>query len=125
VDTSFLYALIDDGDPGHAQVSSLYQEYGGTFLLSRYVLAETISLITKRFAKHHGMAAGRWIQESRRTTILHPDEDDFQAAWALFMERPESDFDLVDALSFRAMQTNGLDTAFSRDAHFAQMGFTV
>jgi len=125
LDSSFLYALIDDGDPGHEQASSLYAEYDGGFVLSSYVFAETISLITKWFGKSQAMAAGQWIRRSRRTLILHPGTDEFESAWSLFVERPESGFDLVDALSFRMMLNQGLDTAFSLDRHFAQMGFTV
>jgi len=125
LDSSFLYALIDDGDPGHAQAASLYAEYEGAFVLSSYVFAETISLVTKRFGKSQAMAAGQWIRRSKRTAIVHPGTDEFESAWSLFVERPEADFDLVDALSFRMMLNQGLDTAFSLDRHFAQMGFTV
>jgi len=125
VDTSFLYALIDDGDPGHERATSLYREYDGDFALSSYVFAETVSLITKRFGKSRATPAGTWIQRSKRVTILYPEIDEFRSAWTLFRERPDSEFDLVDAISFHLMENRRIDTVFSLDKHFAQMGFTV
>ena len=125
LDTSFIYALIDQGDPGYRDAAALYSEYEGAFTLSSYVFVETMSLITKRFGKHQAMAAGSWIERSKRTSILHPDADEFRRAWTLFLERPDSAFDVVDALSFIVMGNSGIETAFTLDRHFAQMGFRV
>lgn len=124
-DTSFLYALIDDGDPGHERAAAAYREYRGDIMLSSYVFAETISLITKRFGKSWAIAVGESIRNSKRTAVLQPTAGEFEAAWDLFRERHDSGFDLVDALSFQMMLAHGLASALSLDGHFAQMGFSV
>jgi len=125
VDTSFLYALVDEGDPGHARVRDTYEAYDGEFLLSTYVLAEVISLVTKRFSKARAIAGGTWIRESRRAAVIQPSAGELEAAWTLFLQRPDSSFDLVDAISFVVMEREALDTVLTLDHHFVQMGFTV
>ena len=125
LDNSFIYALVDTGDRSHAVAQSAYEGYQGTLCLSSYVLAEVMSLLTKRFSKAVALHTGHDLVESAQTRVIYPSAAEVLEAWDLFAAHPDWDFDLVDAISFTMMRDLAIDTALTLDHHFAQMGFTV
>lgn len=125
IDTSFIYALVDDGDPQHAQASQVHEDYRGLLCLSTHVVGEAMSLLTKRFSKSIALDIGRELVEDENVWVITPSDQDFAAAWALFAKYPDWDFDLVDAISFALMKREEIETALTFDSHFAQMGFNA
>ena len=124
-DTSFLYALAVERDPHHEEAVSSYETYEGEIWLTSYVLAETMSLLTKRRGKPGALSMGQRILAAAQTRVIYPSAADVAQAWDLFAAHPDWDFDLVDAISFAVMRREGIETAFTLDRHFAQMGFAA
>ncbi|MFO8079313.1 MAG: PIN domain-containing protein [Armatimonadota bacterium] len=123
LDTSFIYALSDMADPVHPVVSSTHEALERPPVLTSYVLAEAMSLLTKRATKHRAVVVGDRIVTSSQARVIRPTDEDFDDAWALFAKYPDWDFDLVDAISFALMKREEIETALTFDSHFSQMGF--
>lgn len=92
---------------------------------TRYVLAETMSLLTKRASKLTALQIADDVILSEETCLLDVTRADLGDAWRLFSRYPDWDFDLVDAISFALMKREEIETALTFDRHFAQMGFTA
>ncbi len=125
IDTSFLYALAMQQDPNHDRAVEAHDHLSGEMTTSIFVVAETMSLVTKRRGKPLAIEVARELIAAGRTRIIYPDRDNVQSAWRLFAQYPHWDFDLVDAISFALMKREQIETALTFDAHFAQIGFTA
>jgi uncharacterized protein len=125
VDSSFYYALAREEDPNHQSAVDAAAHDGPAFCTSRFVLAETMSLLTKRASKRTALKIADNVILSVETCILDVTDADFADAWRLFRSYPEWDFDLVDAISFALMKREEIETALTFDSHFAQMGFNA
>jgi len=125
VDSSFWFALFSRNEPAHARSVELLEGFDGSLHTSTFVMAETASLVTKRATKAGAVAFCLYVLDGSACEVIHPSEVQVRAAWDLFLSRPDWDFDFVDALSFTMMRELGIDTAFTLDRHFAQMGFAA
>lgn len=125
LDTSFIYVLSDSADPGHREAVDLYRDLSEPVVLSSYVLAEAMSLLTKRTTKSCAVRMGEHLTASSHVSVISPSQADFDEAWDLFAKYPDWDFDLIDAISFALMHREGIERALTFDYHFEQMGFTA
>lgn len=122
-DSSFWYAFLYRDEANHADAVALLQDLEGELVTSTFIVAETASLVTKRGTKVHAVALYRYIDEADECMVVHPSQEQFETARDLFLSHPNWDFDLIDAVSFTLMQDLEIETAFTLDHHFAQMGF--
>ena len=125
MDTGALYALADRRDPAHDRAKEFHAEAGRPYLLTDFVFAETMSLLTKRVGKKPAVAFGAGVRASARFRIEEPSADVREAAWKEFSGRIDKDHDLIDCLSFAMMEAYGLKDVFGFDRHFAQRGFRL
>jgi len=125
VDSSFYYALAKEEDPNHQIAAAAAAHKDVMFCTSRYVLAETMSLLTKRASKRTALKIANDVILSVETCLLDVTTTDFVDAWHLFAQYPDWDFDLIDAISFALMHREGIERALTFDYHFEQMGFTA
>lgn len=125
VDTSALFALLDERDPNHGAGRSQFValgESGERLVLHNYILVETSALLQRR----HGLAAVHALVDdvlpvAQLVWVDEPLHNEAQAA--LFAGPPR--YSLVDWTSFLVMRRLGIDTAFAFDADFAAQGFRV
>jgi uncharacterized protein len=126
VDTSALYALLDEQEETHLAARETWSELldrGMTTLTSNYVLVETAAVIQRRL----GLPALRkfldglapvlevaWVSEAQHTLGMD--------ATLLAGRRKLS---VVDCVSFLVMRERRVTTAFTFDDHFREQGFTV
>ncbi len=125
VDSSFWFALANRDEPGHPGATELLRGYDGRLQTSTFVMAETASLLTKRGTKAGAVGFCWYVLNQSACEVTHPSSDQVQAAWDLFLSRPDWDFDFVDSLSFTMMRDLEIETALTFDHHFAEMGFTT
>ncbi|NLO05636.1 MAG: PIN domain-containing protein [candidate division WS1 bacterium] len=125
IDTSFIYALADEGDPKHSRATRIHDDCLDLLCLSTHVVGEAMSLLTKRFSKSIALDIGRGLVEEEKVWVITPSDQDFADAWALFTRYPDWDLDLIDSISFALMHREGIEQALTFDSHFAQMGFTA
>jgi len=122
-DSSFYYALAVEEDRDHRLARGVIDRPDLGICTTRYVLAETMSLLTKRASKLTALQIADDVILSEETCLLNVTRADFADAWDLFAKYPDWDFDLVDAISFALMKREEIETALTFDHHFAQMGF--
>lgn len=122
VDTSALYALVDDDDPRHREaVGSLRSLQGAADLVTHnYVIVEAISLVRRRLRAGAELRLIDVILPLVRTVWI--DEVTHQAATAAYRAAGRSG-SLVDFVSFEVMRQLGIEVAFAYDADFERRGF--
>jgi predicted nucleic acid-binding protein len=122
VDTSALYALLDDGDSKHAVAAEAFAGLQGSELVTHaYVLVETLALVSRRL----GRAAVERLLDGLLSvvSVVAVDASLHAAALAAYREAASGRISFVDRTSFAFMRANRLEIAFAFDAHFAEAGF--
>ena len=126
VDSSAVYALLDQRDAQHERASAALQRLeteGAALVTSSYVLHESAALLQSRL----GLAAVRALHERFRPVFdVHwIDCDLHDRAMAALLATGARHVSLTDWTSFELMRDLGLDTAFAFDDDFAAQGFRL
>jgi len=122
VDTSALYALLDEDDSNHQAASDAFARQQGSDLVTHtYVLVETLALVSRRL----GWDAVVRLMDGLLgvVTVVPVDRATHESALAAFRDAGASRISLVDRTSFAFMRSNRLPAAFAFDAHFVSAGF--
>jgi predicted nucleic acid-binding protein len=127
VDTSAFFALVNENDASHPAVADLFRRLAMArtqFFTTNFIVAETHAPVLRKINR---MVAARVLREldSGKTTILLIDHVDERRAREILAKYDDKDFSLTDAMSFAAMERNGIRTAITLDRHFLQYGFDV
>lgn len=124
-DSSAIFAWADTSSPEGGQIERYIRKERAALVTTNLVMAETLSLVTKRIGKHEGIRLGERLQASRIIRIACVDEKLFQTGWQLYKKYKDKDFDLIDAVSFAICHRDRIHTCITLDRHYTQMGFTV
>lgn len=126
VDTSALLAVVDKEDrfqsiAGEKWLDLLESEE--RLVTTNYVVLETTALLQSRF----GMGSVFHFHEKILPAIgiLWVDEGAHRAAVATLLTSGKRRLSLVDCASFETMRSQGIQTAFTFDKHFAEYGFSL
>jgi len=124
VDTSALYALLDEDDLHHTQAVEILARLQGSQLVTHaYAQVEALSLVSKRFGwRGAERLLNTWFSVVEVEMV---DSAVHQVALATFREAASTRFSIVDRTSFAFMQANRLDTAFAFDPDFESAGFSL
>ena len=122
VDTSALYALLDEDDANHARAAATFIRLRGRDLVTHsYVVVEVVALVSRRL---------RWAAVERLIDGILPairvvvvDEGTHATAFRTFRGARSVGVSLVDQASFALMRAEGIDEAFTFDGDFATEGF--
>lgn len=125
IDSSAFFALADQSSKSGEKIKSFLLENQLSLLTTNFILAETISLITKRIGKHEALKTGEKILSSHTIGLSYVDEASQKEAWNMFKHYKDKDFDLIDATSFVFCRKQKIKEVITLDYHFAQMGFKV
>lgn len=124
VDTSALYALLDEADARHVEASDVLRRVVGTELVTHaFVVVETCALVGRRLP----WAASEQLIDGLLPVIdVRSVDDDLQRAALDAYRRSGSDrVSLVDHTSFVLMRSLGISRAFAFDDDFAREGFAI
>lgn len=124
VDTSALYALLDEDDRFHESAAQLFRSAGGLELQTHaYVLVETLALVGHRL----GFDAVAQLTDALLPVIDVAMVDDALHAESLaaFRAARTTAVSFVDRVSFAFMRRRSVDVAFAFDADFAAEGFSL
>ena len=123
VDTSALYALLDNDDPNHPSAKAFWSSLRDDQLpvTHNYVLLETCALVQRRL----GVEALQALVDEvlQPISMLFVDEELHRTAIATVLAARRREVSLVDRVSFEVMRRLGFGTAFAFDAHFEEFGF--
>lgn len=126
VDTSALYALLDEDDANHAPAREWFANEASdpSMLLAThsYIVVESCALVQRML----GVDAVRVLLDAfiPSFSVLYIDGDLHQRAAAAYMAAlSKRGVSLVDRVSFEMMRHLALDTAFAFDDDFEAEGF--
>jgi uncharacterized protein len=122
VDTSALYAVLDEEDPNHLDAVATWQALlaGSELLTHNYVALEAELLIRRRLGPDAlavledrllPVLTTTWVGQATHNAAVH--------AW----RAGGGGVSLVDHVSFIVMRAAGIDVAFAYDADFERHGF--
>ena len=124
VDTSALYALLDESDANHAAAAEVFAGLKGSELVTHtYVLVETLALVSRRL----GRAAVEQLLDAILpvVSVAAVDASLHAISLAAYRDATSSRISFVDRTSFAFMRANRVDVAFAFDADFSQAGFDL
>lgn len=124
VDTSALYALLDEGDRHHADAADTLRRLAGTELVTHaFVVVESTALVARQLP---WPASERLIDGLLPVIDVMPiDDDAYRAATAAYSASGSARMSLVDHASFALMRSLGIGRAFAYDEDFAREGFEL
>lgn len=125
VDTSALYALVDEDDLHYEVAASTWGDLLDHELLvtHTYVVVETSALLQRRFGT---TAAARLHQDLLPpVSLLAIDADTHARSVDRWLADSRRHVSLVDVTSFVVMEASGLTQAFAYDSDFVSAGFTL
>ncbi|HEY4690195.1 MAG TPA: PIN domain-containing protein [Anaerolineae bacterium] len=127
-DSAGWMAVYDDRDKYHAAAKRAFEslrEQQAAFVVTDYVVAETLTLMLGRLGHERAVAFGEWLLRSPRVKLVRLDIDLWNEAWRLFKMYDDKDFSFTDCTSFAAMRRERLRDVFTFDRHFEQAGFRL
>ena len=124
VDTSALYALLDEADARHVEASDVLRRVVGTELVTHsFVVVETCALVGRRLP---------WAATEQLVDGLLPivdvrsvDDDLHRTALDAYRRSASGRVSLVDHTSFALMRSLGIARAFAFDDDFVREGFEL
>lgn len=124
LDTSALYAVLDRDDANHARAKERWAvllDPDNALVTTNYILVESFALIQNRL----GLGALRSFQEDilPLISVEWVDAAAHRAGVGALLAAGRRKLSLVDCVSFEAMRSLGLRTAFTFDPHFVEQGF--
>ena len=126
VDTSALYAYLDERDANHAAARDAFRsllDTGERLTTHNYVVAESCALVQRRL----GALAVRSLLDDVLPVIevRFVDESIHRMAAAAMLGSVSRSVSMVDWTSFVLMRELGIERALAFDADFSQQGFST
>ncbi len=129
LDTGFLFAYVSENDKDHLRVNDVLEVHRGErladFLLTtNHVVAETITLVSKRGHRDPGIRhdlavkAGRQLHAGAFAQVHHASAEEEREACAYFARHRDKSYSMVDCLSFVVMEKRGIREGWAVDEDF-------
>lgn len=115
-------------EPLHTDAKRFMQQWytsGIRVITTNYVLMELVALLTSplRIPRMQQVTTIETLKATSWVEVIHIGKALDQEAWALWKERMDKTWSLVDCASFVVMRHRGITEAFTTDQHFEQAGF--
>lgn len=126
LDTGYAIALSVESDGYHARAEELAEqlEIERTRLITtQAILLETGNALSNKRYRAAAVKLLDALQQDPLVEIVPLTQDLFAKAFALFRDRTDKEWGLVDCVSFIVMQDRGLTDALTPDKHYEQAGF--
>ena len=125
-DACYWIALLNRKDQLNPAARAAKSRFGGaTLITTDEVLAEVLNHYG-RYGRHLREAAVAMVQGLRATLEVEVEpqsRESFDCALALYRNRGDKKYSLVDCRSFVLMRQRGITEALTNDRHFKQEGF--
>ena len=122
-DTSYYLALVNPKDRWHARAVELAESILGRIFVTEHVLLELGCALTRATDRGVFLRTLELIETEGNSIIIPASAQLFRQGLALFADRPDKDWSLVDCISFVVMKQRRLTDALTADRHFSQAGF--
>ncbi len=84
VDTGAWYALFDKNDGEHERASQFFAINHAPFLITDYIVDETLTLLTMRLGHRKAVEIGKQFWNHTLARLIDITSDDKNAAWKIF-----------------------------------------
>src|SRR6266540_2738602 len=124
VDTSALFALLDEDDANHASASAGLTRLRDEDLVTHaYVVVETLALVSRRL----GWGAVERLVDAilPLIVVISVEQSIHDGALGAYREARSNRVSFVDRTSFTFMRAQHVETAFAFDVDFAAAGFEL
>jgi uncharacterized protein len=128
LDTGGLIAVVNVDDQWHDVAVRAWDAVIGSavpLVTTNLVLVELGDGLSRQRYRHLATDLHDRFVESDEVEIVNLLQDDFDAAWLLFRDRPDKEWGMTDCTSMVVMHRLGVSRAFTTDHHFEQAGFTI
>jgi predicted nucleic acid-binding protein len=122
-DTSYYVALVNPGDTYHEQAIECSQILLGRVIVTEYILIELGNAISDLIDRHLYVPLVKELLNDPATLFIPASQKLFQQGLALFQERMDKNWSIVDCISFVIMRQRRLTDALTADRHFEQAGY--
>lgn len=116
-DSSALIALFRKDDPNHTQALELSNQLSGnTGIISPYIFAETVTILSQKEGKQQSIDAGEVLKNQFICIKLNRKIEDL--AWEIFKKQKSKNISFVDCTTFALCKEGAFDKAFTFDSDF-------
>jgi predicted nucleic acid-binding protein len=123
VDTSFLLAVLDEGDQLHSCAEAWQSNVSETLVTTDYVLWELLNAFSATPNRARGHDAIAAIRSSPHWSLVRASEELLDQGLQFHQKYQDKDWSLTDCISFIVMRDRRLTRALTHDHHFEQAGF--
>ncbi len=123
VDTSYLWAILDEGDILHARASAWEMTVSEPLITTEYVLWELVNAFSQPAHRLKVHPAFDLIQASPQWHIVAANQLLFDEGILKHRSHRDKEWSLTDCISFNVMRERAITRALTHDHHFEQAGF--
>ena len=126
LDTSYAIAIASKNDSLHQQSRSLAKKIkkeNVPIVTTQAVLLEIGNALSKSRQRKLGIDLLESIENNPNTKIIPITNELYEKTFALFRDRTDKEWGLVDCVSFVVMRDHQMSSALTADEHFIQAGF--
>ena len=124
LDTSGIFAWINQRDPNHQTMLALPQEPGRRLLTTDYILDEALTLFMARGIPHQRKRLLSMVNTSAIVQLVWIGQDYFREAAEWMFKYEDHPFSFTDCTSVACMAKLGIRRVATTYAHFEKVGFT-
>lgn len=117
VDASASVSYFDCQDQNHLKAVALSKRFGrNEIVISNYVFAETVTILSQNAGKEVATDAGNYIQTNFSIIRVSPEMENL--AWEIFKKQKSKNVSFVDCTTFALYQDGAFDKALTFDSDF-------
>ena len=125
LDTAYAIALSSQQDSLHSvvlQIADALEAEGTSLVTTRAIPLEIGNALSKQRFRA-AVALLRALESDQSVEIVPFSTELYHRAFALFQQRPDKEWGLIDCVSFVVMRERGITQALTSDDHYRQAGF--
>lgn len=123
LDTSGIFAWINQRDPNHQTMLSLPHEPGCRLVTTDYILDETLTLFMARGIPHQRKRLLAMVNTSAILQMVWIGQEYFREASEWMFKYEDHPFSFTDCTSMACMTKLGISQVATTDDHFNKAGF--
>ena len=128
LDTSFVIALISVSDKNHQRAVKISEEIKSnntSLTTSMAVVFEIGNSLSKLQYRKQASTLLSALETDEQINVMPVNQNLFQKALNLFVDREDKEWSLTDCVSFIIMKELKINYALTNDKHFVQAGFDI
>ena len=128
LDTAYAISLSSEQDNLHElalQIADELEEKHTAIVTTQAILLEIGNALSKQRFRHAAVTLLQALESDPSVEIVPFSQELYVRAFALFSNRTDKDWGLIDCVSFIVMQDYGITQALTIDDYYSQAGFQV